>query len=84
MTPLQPRPERQKSFGDKSIGCLDVNLVDYVAILICHSYPNKDPYSALLDLFRTETVGHTPSIVDFRLAIAITTARSAAVTIASG
>ena len=48
MTPLQPRPERQKSLGAKSIGCLDINLVDYVAILICHSYPNKDPYGALI------------------------------------
>jgi len=42
MTPLQPWPERQKSLGAKSIGCLDINLVDYVAILICHSYPNED------------------------------------------
>ena len=49
MTPLQPRPERQKSSGAKSIKGLDINLVDYVAILICHSYPNKDPYSALVD-----------------------------------
>ena len=46
MTPLQPRPERQKSSGAKSIEGLDINLVDYVAILICHSYPYKDPYSA--------------------------------------
>ena len=64
MTPLQARPERQKNFSAKSIEGLDINLVDYVAILICHSYPNKDPYSAsyllqilkYLPLFRLESL----------------------------
>ena len=46
MTPLQARPERQKSLGAKNIEGLDINLIDYVAFLICHSSPNKDPYSA--------------------------------------
>ena len=46
MTPLQARPERQKSLGAKNIEGLDINLVDYVAILKCHSSPNKDSYSA--------------------------------------
>ena len=47
MTPLQTRPERQKSLGAKNTEGFDMNLVDYVAILECHSYPNKEPYSAL-------------------------------------
>ena len=47
MTPLQAQPERQKSLGAKNIEGLDINLVDYLAILICHSYPIKDPYGAM-------------------------------------
>ena len=46
MTPLLIQPERQKNLGAKNIAGLDINLVDYVAFLICHSSPNKDTYSA--------------------------------------